>query len=91
METIVISFSILVTVAGFSFMAWTRRASHRKTLETLRQIDTNSSRIANHTRHSANLVVQNGQALAESSQALARVEPLAQQILTRLADEKAAH
>ena len=84
METISISFSILVTVAGFSFMAWTQRASHRETLEVLKQIDANSSRIADHTRHIADLVVQNGQALA-------RVEPLTQQILTRLADEKAAH
>ena len=84
METILISFSILVTVAGFSFMVWTQRASHRETLEILRQIDANSSRIADHTRHIADLVVQNGQALA-------RVEPLTQQILTRLADEKAAH
>ncbi len=84
MEPILISFSILVTVAGFSFMVWTQRASHRETLEILGQIDANSSRIADHTRHIADLVVQNGQALA-------RVEPLTQQILTRLADEKATH
>ena len=37
-----------------------------------------------HTRHIANLVVQNGNALA-------RVETLTQQILTRLAGEQRAH
>ncbi len=50
----------------------------------MEKISGNTERIAEHTREIARLVVQNGNALA-------RVETLTQQILTRLADDRTAH
>ena len=50
----------------------------------MRQMEANSSRIADHSRHIAELVVQNGSALAQ-------VETLTQQILTRMANAQTPH
>jgi len=61
------------------------RQNDRREFEALMErVAGSTERIAEHTRHIANLVVQNGNALA-------RVETLTQQILTRLADEHTAH
>jgi hypothetical protein len=87
MELFLIAFSIVVSIIGFSFMAWSLRDTRqilRELKELMRQMEANSSRIADHSRHIADLVVQNGSALA-------RVETLTQQILTRMADEQTAH
>jgi hypothetical protein len=61
-----------------------RREDQHEFKALMERIDGNTARIADHTRHIANLVVQNGTALA-------RVETITQQILTRLADERSAH
>ena len=87
MELFLITFSIVVSIIGFSFMAWSLRDTRqilREQKELQRQMEANSARIADHSRHIADLVVQNGSALA-------RVERLTQQILTRLADEQTPH
>ena len=87
MDLFLITFNIVVSIIGFSFMAWSQRDTRqilREFKELMRQMDTNSSRIADHSRHIADLVVQNGSALA-------RVERLTQQILTRMADEQTPH
>lgn len=87
MELFLITFNIVISILGFSFIAWSQRDTRqilREQKELLGRMDANSSRIAEHSRHIAELVVQNGNALA-------RVETLTQQILTRLADEQTAH
>jgi hypothetical protein len=87
MEPFLITFNIVVSLVGFSFIAWSQRDTHqilREQTELLARMDANSARIAEHTRHIADLVVQNGSALA-------RVETLTQQILTRMANEGTAH
>ncbi len=87
MEPFLITFNIAISIIGFSFMAWSQRDTRqilREFKELMKQMDTNSARIADHSRHIADLVVQNGSALA-------RVERLTQQILTRMADEQTAH
>lgn len=87
MELFLITFNIVVSIIGFSFMAWSQRDTReilREFKELMDRVEANSSRIADHSRHIADLVVQNGSALA-------RVETLTQQILTRMADEQTAH
>ena len=87
MEPFLITFNIVVSIIGFSFIAWSQRDTRqilRELKELMGRMDANSSRIAEHSRHIAELVVQNGNALA-------RVEMLTQQILTRMANEEAAH
>jgi hypothetical protein len=86
-ELFLITFNIVVSVIGFSFIAWSQRDTRqilRELKELMERMDANSSQIAEHSRHIAELVVQNGSALA-------RVETLTQQILTRMADEQTAH
>ena len=61
-----------------------RREDRHEFKALMERIDGNTARISEHTRHIANLVVQNGNALA-------RVETVTQQILTRLADEHSVH
>ena len=61
-----------------------RREDQREFKALMERIDESTERIAEHSRHIANLVVQNGNALA-------RVETVTQQILTRLADEQRLH
>jgi len=81
LDTIVLGALILGT---FAFAEWSRRQGRRQDrrefLEVMEKISGNTERIAEHTREIARLVVQNGNALA-------RVETLTQQILTRLADD----
>ena len=87
MEPFLITFNIVVSLLGFSFMAWSQRDTRqilRELKDLMGRMDANSSRIAEHSRHIAELVVQNGNALA-------RVETLTQQILTRMADEQTTH
>jgi hypothetical protein len=87
MELFLVTFNIVVSIVGFSFMAWSQRDTReilREQKELLKQMEANSSRIADHSRHIAELVVQNGSALA-------RVETLTQQILTRMADVQTPH
>lgn len=87
-ETIVLG--VLITVLGvlivgtFAFAERNRRKDRQEFLGVMERISGNSERIAEHTRHIAELVVQNGNALA-------RVEVLTQQILTRLADNSTTH
>jgi hypothetical protein len=81
---LLITFNIVVTIVGFSFMAWSQRDTRqilREQKELLDRMDGHTARLAEYSRHIAELVVQNGQALA-------RVETLTQQILTRMADEQ---
>lgn len=84
-DTVVLGVLILGT---FAFAEWSRRQDRyrdrREFLEVMEKISGNTERIAEHTREIARLVVQNGNALA-------RVETLTQQILTRLADDRTAH
>ncbi|MBI3797031.1 MAG: hypothetical protein HY268_08695 [Deltaproteobacteria bacterium] len=84
MEQVLISLNVLVTIAGFAFMTWTLRQDRREARTLLERIDANTVGVAEHTRHLAELVAQNGSALA-------RVEILTQQILTRMAQEGQAH
>jgi hypothetical protein len=78
---ILLGILILIT---FAFADWNRRQDRHNFLAVMERISGNTERIAEHTREIARLVVQNGNALA-------RVETLTQQILTRLADDKTAH
>jgi len=84
-DTVILGILILGT---FAFAEWSRRQDRRQDrrefLEVMEKISGNTERIAEHTREIARLVVQNGNALA-------RVETLTQQILTRLADDRTAH
>ncbi|MBI3798017.1 MAG: hypothetical protein HY268_13755 [Deltaproteobacteria bacterium] len=84
-ETIVLGALILAT---FAFAERSRRQDRRQDrrefLDVMEKISGNTERIAEHTREIARLVVQNGNALA-------RVETLTQQILTRLADDRTSH
>lgn len=87
MDLFLITFNIVVSIIGFSFIAWSQRDTReilREQKELLKQMEANSARIADHSRHIADLVVQNGSALA-------RVETLTQQILTRMADKQTPH
>lgn len=87
MDLFLITFNIVVSIIGFSFIAWSQRDTReilREQKELLKQMEANSARIADHSRHIAELVVQNGSALA-------RVERLTQQILTRMAHEQTPH
>jgi len=84
MEQVLISLDVLVTITGFAFMTWMLRQDRREARALLERIDAHTARVAEHTRHIAELVVQNGGALA-------RVETLTQQILTRMVDERQAH
>jgi hypothetical protein len=87
-ETII--FGILIFVLGalivgtFAFAERNRRRDRQEFLTVMEKISGNTERIAEHTRHIAELVVQNGNALG-------RVEVLTQQILTRLADNSTTH
>jgi len=81
LDTIVLGALILGT---FAFAEWSRRQDRREFLAVMEKISGNTERIAEHTREIARLVVQNGNALA-------RVETLTQQILTRLADDRTTH
>jgi hypothetical protein len=74
-----------VLVGGtFAVAEKNRRKDHQEFLVVMEKISGNTERIAEHTRHIAELVVQNGNALG-------RVEVLTQQILTRLADNSTTH
>jgi hypothetical protein len=79
---ILIAFLVLTTILVMNER--NRREDQREFKALMERIDGNTARIADHTRHIANLVVQNGNALA-------RVETVTQQILTRLADEQRMH
>jgi hypothetical protein len=81
LDTIVLGTLILGT---FAFAERSRRQDRREFLEVMEKISGNTERIAEHTREIARLVVQNGNALA-------RVETLTQQILTRLVDDRTTH
>ena len=87
-ETIVLGVLILVLgvlIGGtFALAERNRRKDHQEFLMVMEKISGNTERIAEHTHHIAELVVQNGSALG-------RVEVLTQQILTRLADESTTH
>jgi len=80
-DTVILGILILGT---FALTERNRRQDRREFLEVMGRISGNTERIAEHTREIARLVVQNGNALA-------RVETLTQQILTRLADDRTAH
>ena len=87
MELLLITFNIVVSIIGFSFIEWSQwdtRQILREQKELLGRMDANSSRIVEHSRQIAELVVQNGNALAQ-------VEMLTQQILTRMAKKAEAH
>lgn len=87
MDLFLITFNIVVSIIGFSFIAWSQRDTReilREQKELLKQMEANSARIADHGRHITDLVVQNGSALA-------RVETLTRQILTSMADEQTPH
>lgn len=80
-ETIVLE----VLIGGtFAFAERNRRKDHQEFFVVMEKISGNTERIAEHTHHIAELVVQNGNALG-------RVEVLTQQILTRLADNSTTH
>ena len=87
-ETII--FGILIFVLGalivgtFAFAERNRRRDRQEFLTVMEKISGNMERITEHTRHIAELVVQNGNALG-------RVEVLTQQILIRLADNSTTH
>ena len=87
-ETIVLGVLILilgVLIGGtFAFAEKNRRKDRQEFPVVMEKISGNTERIAEHTRHIAELVVQNGNALG-------RVEVLTQQILTRLADNSPTH
>jgi hypothetical protein len=87
-ETIVLGVLILVLavlIGGtFTFAESNRRKDRQEFLAVMERILGSTERIAEHTRHIAELVVQNGTALG-------RVEVLTQQILTRLADNRVTH
>ena len=80
-ETVFLGALIVIT---FIIGERNRREDRREFEALMERVVGSTERIADHTRHIANLVVQNGSALA-------RVETLTQQILTRLADEHTAH
>ena len=84
-DAIVLGALILAT---FAFVEWSRRQDRRQDrrefLDVMEKISGDTERIAEHTREIARLVVQNGNALA-------RVETLTQQILTRLANDRTSH
>ena len=80
-ETIVLG---ILVVGTFVFAERNRRKDRQEFLTVMERISGNTERIAEHTRHIAELVVQNGNALA-------RVEMMTQQILTRLADHNTTH
>lgn len=79
-ETILLGIGILslgVLIGGtFALAERNRRKDHQEFLVVMEKISGNSERIAEHTRHIASLVVQNGNALG-------RIEVMTQQILTR--------
>jgi hypothetical protein len=87
-ETVTLGVLILITFAFTTMILVVgernRREDRREFEALMERVVGSTERIADHTRHIANLVVQNGSALA-------RVETLTQQILTRLADEHTAH
>ncbi len=87
-ETVTLGVLILITFAFttiiFVVSERNRRQDRREFEALMERVAGSTERIAEHTRHIANLVVQNGNALA-------RVETLTQQILMRLADEQSAH
>lgn len=87
-ETVTLGVLILITFAFttiiFVVSERNRRQDRREFEALMERVTGSTERIAEHTRHIANLVVQNGNALA-------RVETLTQQILMRLADEQSAH
>jgi hypothetical protein len=67
MELFLITFNIVVSTSGFSFIAWRQRDTRqilREQKELMDRMDANSSRIVDHSRHIAELVVQNGSILA---------------------------
>lgn len=80
-ETIVLG---ILIVGTFTFAERNRRRDRQEFLTVMEKISGNTERIAEHTRHIAELVVQNGNALS-------RVEVMTQQILTRLADNSTTH
>ena len=80
-ETALLGALIVIT---FVVGEWNWRQDRREFEALMERVAGSTERIAEHTRHIANLVVQNGNALA-------RVETLTQQILTRLAYEQRAH
>lgn len=76
---------LAVLIGGtFAFAERNRRKDRQEFLVVMEKISGNTERIAEHTRHIAELVVQNGNALG-------RVEVLTQQILTRVADDSMTH
>ena len=87
-ETVTLGVLILITFAFTTIILVVsernRRQDRREFEALMERVAGSTERIAEHTRHIANLVVQNGNALA-------RVETLTQQILMRLADEQSAH
>lgn len=84
MEFWLISFDILVSISGFSFMAWTLRQDRQEFRVLLERVDANSARVADHTRHIADLAAKTLATADKTLETVSRNERLSVAILRKI-------